>query len=249
MANKDRLEKICKRYNVSAENAKYLDNIIVVPVDRNDLYLVFDNNCQILGIEKYDEDKSIKDYFEKKYNPDAVEEDDICLDVMSDSFNSYSLSVIQDISNKCYFAGATKESYCFFNGKMIEDKNLEELISYYALLGKEISYYSQVNLCMQRLGYDVPDIPTYLNSIMEELDYYIEYCISINKRPFESDFITAIGQSNLCINSHIINNIINYSLREKGYEIDYDNNCLKKLDKENDLDISEVSMKLVKLMN
>ena len=93
------------------------------------------------------------------------------------------------------------------------------------------------------------EIPTYLNSIMEELDYYIEYCISINKRPFESDFITAIGQSNLCINSHIINNIINYSLREKGYEIDYDNNCLKKLDKENDLDISEVSMKLVKLMN
>lgn len=246
---KNKLDKVCSRYRAVAADAIYFDDIIVVPVKGGALHLVFDKDCNILGIDNInnpDYYKPKKDYFIDKYSPNKKdEEDDMCLDLMGDSFTSYSLSMIQNISNKTYFS--TKN--CFFKGKLIDDKYLEELLSYFSFLGEEIKFYSQVNFWMQKMGYDVPSIPTYICSIMDELDHYIDYCIGLNKRPFECDFISSIGQSNLSINPIIISNLFNQILREKGYEIDYENNCLKRIEKENDMDISETSMKLIKMMD
>ena len=247
---KNKLDKVCSRYRAVAADAIFLDDIIVVPVKGGALHLVFDKDCNILGIDNInnpDYYKPWKDYFIDKYSPNKKdEEDDMFLDLMSDSFTSYSLGMIQNISNKTYFS--TKN--CFFKGKLIDDKYLEELLSYFAFLGEEIKFYSQVNFWMQKMGYEVPNIPTYIGSIMDELDHYIDYCINLNKRPFECDFISSIGQSNLSINPNIIINLFNQVLREKGYEIDYEKNCLKRIEKEdkNDIDISDISMRLIKLM-
>ena len=50
---KDRLKRVCDYYGVNSEYALFRDNIIIVPDDGNDIYLVFDNNCNILGVERY----------------------------------------------------------------------------------------------------------------------------------------------------------------------------------------------------
>ena len=246
---KNKLDKVCSRYKAVAADAIFLDDIIVVPVKGGALHLVFDKDCNILGIDNINNQKYYKsrnDYFIDKYSPNKDEGEEVLPDLMSDSFTSYSLSMIQNIYNKTFFS--TKN--CFFKGKLIDDKYLEELLSYFSFLGEEIKFYSQVNFWMQKMGYDVPNIPTYIGSIMDELDHYIDYCINLNKRPFECDFISSIGQSNLSINPNIINNLFNQVLREKGYEIDYEKNCLKRIEKEdkNDIDISDISMRLIKLM-
>ena len=49
---KEKLKRVCSNYGVNSEYAIFRDNIIIVPDDGNDIYLVFDNNCNILGVEK-----------------------------------------------------------------------------------------------------------------------------------------------------------------------------------------------------
>lgn len=239
------LERVCKRYNASIGNAEYLDNIIIIPVKKGSLYLIFDKNCNILGIDSYDNSgscKSKEEFFEKKYNNSDGKEDNIFLDMMNGSFDYSSLSMIQNISNNTYFS--TK--YCFYKGEMVSDKYLEELISYFAFLGKEIKYYSQIELCMKKMGYDAPDIPIFLNAIMVELDNYINNCTKLNMIPLVDEFIYFIGQGDLEINKKILKNIFNYSLRDKGYEMDCSTNHLVMIDDELDLDI--LSKKFIKMM-
>ena len=48
---KNKLDKVCSRYRAVAADAIYLDDIIVVPVNGGVLHLVFDKDCNILGID------------------------------------------------------------------------------------------------------------------------------------------------------------------------------------------------------
>lgn len=239
---KNELDNVCGRYKVIASDALHFTDIIVVPVRGRDLYLVFDKNCNVLGIDNIKisntDNSMINDYFTNKYKPNKVENGE---DLMSRDFTSYSLRLIQNISNKTFFSA----KYCIFNGELIVDKYLEELLSYFSFLGQEIKFYSQVNFWMQKMGYDVPDIPSYINSILDELDHYIESCINLNNIPLEYDFMSSIGQSNISINPNIISNLFNFYLGEKGYEIDYENNCLKRSDKSSGLNVSDISKKLI----
>ena len=250
---KDNLRIACSYYGANAEKALYRDNIIVVPDDEKDIYLIFDNNCHILGIEKYamNDELSFWNHFEGKYNyTKNNDEDEICPDLMSDSFDTYFLSTIKDIARRSYFSNYDNDqaTHCFFGGKLLDDDYLIELLSYFYFLDYEINTYSSMSLGMQRMGYDMPDITTYINSVVEKLDSYIESCISRNEKPIADDFITILGQENLSVNRVVLRNIFNYLLREKGYETDPNLNRLIEISEDSKTDTSELSMKLIKMM-
>ena len=163
---KELLGKICYKYGANADESVFLNDIIFVPLNVNSLYLIFDSNCNIIGVDKYqNDDYSINNFFEKKYCFNCEEDsDNIVPDLMSDSFNNYSLSIIQNISNNCYFTSSNSKnnSYCMFNNKIIEDEYLIELLSYFSFLGCELNYYSYYSCSIQKMGYDAPDFITYL---------------------------------------------------------------------------------------
>lgn len=240
--------RVCYCYGFDAEYSLFLKNIIIVPGDKNNLYLIFDNKCNILGIEEYNKKDGISyvEYFQKKYNLFFDnDQDDMFVDLMSDSFEYFTLSMIQDIAKRCYFCETDR---CLFDKNIIEDKYLEELLSYFKFLDLELHNYSYISCSMQKLGYNVPDFITYLKSIVEKLDMYINLCIEQNKIPYPVDFITFLSQSNLKILPKMLDNIFNLLLREKGYEKDYESKKLKEIGQDENFDVSEISMKLIKIM-
>ena len=137
----------------------------------------------------------------------------------------------------------------FFGSKLIDDDYLVELLSYFDFLNFEIDNYSSMSLGMQRMGYNMPDITSYINSILDKLDSYIDNCISKNRKPVADEFITIIGQENLSVNKVVLRNIFNYSLREKGYEVIPNLNGLIDISEDDKIDTSELSMRLIKMMD
>ena len=85
---KNKLDKVCSRYKAVAADAIFLDDIIVVPVKGGALHLVFDEDCNILGIDNINNQKYYKsrnDYFIDKYSPNKDEGEEVLPDLMSDS--------------------------------------------------------------------------------------------------------------------------------------------------------------------
>ena len=103
---KEKLKRVCSNYGVNSEYAIFRDNIIIVPDDGNDIYLVFDNNCNILGVERYIKNYNVLfiDYFEDKYDYTKENDDEICPDLMSNSFDTYFISMTKEIAGKSYFS-------------------------------------------------------------------------------------------------------------------------------------------------
>ena len=245
---KKMIRRSCNRYGVDAENAIMGNNTISVPVGVNDLYLVFDNDCNILEIDKFNsKDKEIvKCYFDTRYSIDNYKKENYdCFDIndidnyiltliqnVSDNLfdlmkvDYFLLSLTQIISDKCTFEGIC----CKLNGEKVADNFLREQLSYYKFLGEEIKYYSKFSLGMQKMGYDMPSILNYINSLIGQLNTYIDTCIEENRRPYAFGFLFSIGQGDLSVEEIVLDNIFVTLLRDKGYEIDYMNNSVKKID-------------------
>lgn len=249
----EKLKMVCSNYGVNSEYALFRDNIIIVPDDGNDIYLVFDKNCNILGVERYIKNCNVSfiDYFEDKYDYTKENDDEICPDLMSNAFDTYFISMTKEMAGKSYFSNYDNDNatHCFFKGKLIDDNHLIELISCFEFLNYEINNYSKISLGMQRMGYDMPDITSYINSVLDKLDSYIDNCISQNRKPVADEFITILGQGNLSVNKVVLRNIFNYLLREKGYVSDSTLDRLIDISEDNKIDTSELSMKLIKMMD
>ena len=95
----------------------------------------------------------------------------------------------------------------------------------------------------------MPDITSYINSVIDKLDSYIDNCISQDRKPVVDEFITILGQGNLSINKVVLRNIFNYLLREKGYVSDSTLDRLIDISEDDKIDTSELSMKLIKMMD
>ena len=59
----------CNRYGLDYNKALYCENVLVVPSERNNIYVTFDKRCNVIDVGKYiNINGNADDYFECIYN-------------------------------------------------------------------------------------------------------------------------------------------------------------------------------------
>ncbi len=245
----------CGSYGVRWDDFYIYENIIILNTPKKDIFVLLDDNYNTIGIlnlkdvkDKEEIEKYILGY-KKMYNL-VDKENGLSFPY---PFQDFSLSEIVELGNRT----SIYKNDIIVNGKLVIDKNKYNntyilLLSYIKFLGDQIEQYFLNFYSMTMMGFDYPDIYSYVKSLMNNIEECINLNIEQERQPFPTNIIEYLGQNseNIEIYWEELYYIIVLLLKEKGYEIEkgFEHYLeIRKIDKEN-IDLSEIAMKLLKIL-
>lgn len=194
--NTSSLNQKCSKYGLSYKNANIYDDIILVSTPTKRLYVVLDENYNTIGVEKITNQKLeefISDFYER-YSTNSK--------TFSYPFENYTLKNFIDLGNKIDIIEANhgNSSYTRINEKWYDrskHKNDEyfKLLSYVKFISEEMKMYFLTSYHMQVMGFEFPDVYSYVNALMNNITTYINQQIANNQRPWPTDILSNIGQT------------------------------------------------------
>lgn len=247
----------CLEYGFDWSKFEIINDVIVLKSPAKNIYVFFDKNYNTIGIysslednKEWDIEDIVKLYGEL-YN-DIEEKTPY-------PFQNYSLKQIVDLANRIniYETNHGHSSEMVVNGDLVkaeseEDKIYVGLLTYVKFLGLEIQNYYLNKYQMLALGFEYPDIYSYLNQITTNIGRLIDDSIVQDKRPFPTDILRYLGRNNKKDNLSYINwfyDIINLLLKEKGIKVKGGFENYKELDfTSSSGDLSLLANKLLKFL-
>ena len=142
-------------------------------------------------------------------------------------------------------------SYLLVNGQKVKedsDNTYVYLLTYIHYLGIKIKDFYKNLHHMNTMGFDYPDVFTYINKVMYKINSCDDSHVQDGKRPFPTDVVVELGED-YC-NDELFN-ILHYKVRERGFKVaspvDYDRVVRdpNPMEKEN---LEEAAYNLLKLL-
>ena len=219
--NINKFKLACNRYGLDYNKALYCSNVLVVPSERNNIYVTFDKRCNVIDIRKFiNINGNIEDYFESLYrifNDEyisnvSIRDDDILIST------KISLGRIIKLTDKYKYD--SKYSRVSITEEDNLDENQKKFVSYLSFLRSIGDKYNIIRYQMLSCGVDIPDQRSYIRYVLNDLNNYVDECLKTNICPNVNDFINYSGQINMfLVHSNEIDAAINLLMKIKGYAI------------------------------
>ena len=218
----------CTYYGLDWDDFEIYEDVIILNTPNEFVYVLLDKNYNTIAIHKVELDNLYltKNELAKKYIEIYNSTYDYHGPYFQYPFEEFSLKQLVDLSNRIHGDSSNHgHSYNMsVNYELVIGENNQTyvaLLSYIKFLGDMIKEYFLNSYQMKILGFEYPDIYTYINSIMYNIDKCIEENTKKNRRPFPVDLIYCIGKNNKNIDeyNHNLYNVIDLLLTEKGYKI------------------------------
>ena len=241
----------CNKYGLDFDNFNIYENVIILNSPKKDIFVLLDENYNTIGILNMKGAVGmLEDYvLEYKEMFNSLNERNGLF--FPYPFQDFTLREIVELSNRI----DRHNNDLIINGKLaIEEGNsiYISLLSYIKFLGQQIEQYFLNYYNMMMMGFEYPDIYSYVKSLMNNIEECINLNIEQERQPFPTNIIEYLGQNseNIEIYWEELYYIIVLLLKEKGYEIEkgFEHYLeIRKIDKEN-IDLSEIAMKLLKIL-
>lgn len=249
----------CCEYGLDWMNFEIYGDVILLNTSNKYVYVLLDKNYNTIGIHKVEfanmhlTKQQITDGYNEIYNL-IDESEGYCFPY---PFQNLSLKQIVNLSNRINIYGSNHGHSSDFtiNGDMIigeNDKTYICLLSYIKFMGIQIEEYFLNSYKMKILGFDYPDIHSYIKNTMYNIRQCVNDNIKIGRRPFPVDVLEYIGQNNKDIElyNHYLYNIIDLLMKEKGYKIKGGFKHYREIEptEKNTEDLSVLSTNLLKIL-
>ncbi len=249
--NISNLSQKCSKYGLPYQNANTYDDIILVSTPTKGLYVILDENYNTIGVEKITSqnlEEFVSDFYEK-YSTNSKRFDY--------PFENYTLKNFIDLANDINIIGANhgNSNYTRINGKWYDrskHKNDEyfKLLSYVKFISEEMKMYFLTSYHMQVMGFEFPDIYSYVNSLMKNMTTYINQQIASDQRPWPIDILSSIGQNNANLNfDSMLYDIADLLMKQKGIKVNNYNPYTLEEDTTTRPDLSSLADKLLESPN
>ena len=215
-----KLNKVCNEYGLDASKALYYSNVVVIPGSKDNLYVTLDKDCNVIDVRDYENGQgNMYNYFEGVY---SIFNDDIITGILlNDEYGS-----LDSLLSFGTIIKLTDKYSSDFNGKMDENFNEDQknLISYLAFLRHIMNRFLLLSYQMKSYRYVYPDLEDYIKTVIDDLNKFVDGCLSFNVNPDEYAFIDMSGQkSTFCKYSDLLNDTIKLLTKCRGYEKDESN--------------------------
>ncbi len=161
----------CNKLALNYENAKFYEDCIFIE-NANHVGIVFDEEQNIIGMGKLSVINS-EDYNKmwtleekRKYRKKIIG--------LSYPFNRYAVKDIVDMANKIHIEEKNGKKICVCEDNYYDTKDNEieymELLTYIKFLGELVNTYHKKCYQMLNLGFDMPDVYTYLAKVIEKIN-------------------------------------------------------------------------------
>ncbi len=210
----------CVSYGLDWSEFNVYKDIIILNSPKKDIFVLLDANYNTIGIHKLEYNnqmKSIEEYATKyrdlynyvDYNNKPYH------------FQNFSLKQIVDLASRVDFYN----NHVIVNGKYVLDDHDNiyiSLLAYIKFLAMQIEQYFLNAYQMKILGFEYPEVHSYLKSIMVNIDECINMHIDKKTRPFPIDIIEYLGQDKNNVEkwSTELYEIIKLLLNEKGFKVE-----------------------------
>lgn len=202
----------CGEYGLNWEDFEIYFGSILLNTPTEGLYVVFDKNYNTTGIVNLNSQGTL--IYTKSNYP----------------FEGFTLKQIIDLSNIIDILEtnhghslSTRINGIWYDRDSQENEEYFQLLSYIKFLGEEIQKYFLLSYHMQTIGFEVPDVFSYVRNLTSKVNNCIDNHLLKNERPMPSDILSYIGQNHRELNMDgILNDVIDLLIKDKGYQVKKD---------------------------
>lgn len=249
----------CGEYGLYWENAEIYENVILINTPIEGLYVIFDKNYNTIGVEKneYQDEEQFANVFYERYS----EFTDLLPfgESFDYPFQNYTLKNFIDLANRVDILESnhghsisTKINGEWYNRNSQENEEYFQLLSYVKFISEEIKMYFLLSYHMQAMGYEMPDVYSYVRALIKNVNASINYQIENNHRPWPADILSSIGQNNRKLNfDGMLYDIADLLMKQNGVKVKSGSpDSLVEIDSSiNKADLSILSDKLLKILD
>lgn len=259
LINDFKFRQKCSEYGLYWGNAEIYGNVILINTPIEGLYVLFDKNYNTIGVEKdeyRDEKQFVNDFYERYSKFTDVLPFGESFDY---PFQNYTLKSFVDLANRVDILESnhghsisTKINGEWYNRDSQENEEYFQLLSYVKFISEEIKMYFLLSYHMQAMGYEMPDVYSYVRALIKNINASINYQIENNQRPWPADILSSIGQNNRKLNfDGMLYDIADLLMRQKGVKVKSgSSDSLVEIDSSiNKADLSILSDKLLKILD
>lgn len=190
------IKSIQNTYGMKSISIRYIQDKTILDSNTNNISFILDSNYNIIDIVK----SNIPDekYIDNTFNYTKL----------SYPFDSYNVSDVIDIAkNTCVSRG--------IGAPKLDVK--DELLTYIKFLNILIEDYYSISYKMQTLGYEMPSITSYTDSIINRISKMVISDLRLHVRPTTMEVMSSIGQKeDYIVYYNHIKNIINLYIDNMG---------------------------------
>lgn len=253
--NKTKFRYNCGIYRLDWRNFEIYGDVILINTPKEDLFVLFDKNYNTIGVEKKPLNISKEQFVKDKYFEYCNFTDTLPFGLnLGYPFEEYTLKNIIDLSNRIQAISSNHGHSLMIkvNGDWYESEPSDDtlpLLSYIKFLGEKVKQYFLFKYQFNELGFDIPDIYSYLASLIEHIDQCVEKSIEQNKRPLPKDILSYIGEQGKGSEfDGLLYDVADLLMQDKGIRVKPGNSQeLEKLKSKNDLSL--LATKLLKLLD
>ena len=187
------IKAIQEVFGIGRVNTKYIQDKMVIESFFNNISIILDSNYNIIDIVK--NDMINEKYFDK-------------FSKLSYPFDKYNISDIINMSKDMDLTngiGSTKLSV------------RDELLTYMKFLNILIENYYSISYKMQSLGYDMPSVTNYIDSVINRISKTIIPSLRLHDRPTTMEVMASLGQKeDYIVYYNYIKSIINLYIDNMG---------------------------------
>lgn len=198
--NDIKFRQVCNKFGLDWSDFEVFKNLIVLKTPVNNLYVFLDTNYNIVEIEKCTLELNDETCEQMSFNYENL------IDFIQDGdhiqypFNEFTLKQINDIANRVNVRENNHghSSKIEINGQWYKDSKNDfyiELIHYIKFINEEMNLYWENIYPLKVLEFDVPDIYSYLESIIYKIKTCVINSINNSRRPHPVDIMNYIGQN------------------------------------------------------
>ncbi len=241
----------CTKYGIPWDNPRVFEDMIILDTPKKNIFVLEDEHYNTIGIyekiDKLNEIMTVSErlrYYKQNYKSTR--------DKLVYPFQRTSLSQLVRLSNRVSYLG----NNIIVNGEILKDgKNSQHIkvLLYMSFLGGQVEQYFKNLYQMKMMGFDYPDVFTYVNKTINDVNECIDKCIKEKRRPWPVDIINYLGQDpkNVSKYEHELYAIIELLLSQKGAKIGngfdhYDEISLTDKDTTN---LTNISIELLKILD
>ncbi len=246
--------KKCVSYGIDWSDFNVYKDIIILNSPKKDIFVLLDDNYNTIGIHKLEYGKSIEEYAKNYQNLYNYVDDNYGLDLPY-PFQNFTIKQIVDIADRVTFDGYK----VFVNDKLVIDEIMGKpdniyisLLAYFKFLGMQIEQYFLNAYQMKMLGFDYPEVHSYVKNIVLNINECINMSIDKKTRPFPIDITDYLGldRNNIDKWKTELHKIIQLLINEKGYKIVGGIEHYKKIETIDidEKDLADLSLNLLKIL-
>ncbi len=220
---------VCRSYGLDGTSFDLYGEVIAVNSPKEDIVALFNQNYQLFDVCQLnlsDKNHTREEVIEQQCRESLQKSSSTSYGVLPYPFQEFSLKEIMNLSRKIIIHELNHGlsfnvlfNQCIQGSKYGE--TYQEILLYITFLGNEIQHYFCQYYRAKLLGFDFPDVYSYIHGVVANIHLCIDdYCQKKNKRPHVHQVLAYLGQFHFHEFTDItIEGIISLLMKEKGFRV------------------------------